>query len=372
MALSEAECLLLSEAGTTPDLTRRRQATGIFLRCAREDRSAARGLLVSGYVQAIQPSFHLVPHGTKMLTEAAFDAAYSALAGSTNQFRDVSAATLLGALTTMPQSLVPLRTVLSLTRNELSYTIQMAHPDTPVSDSLLKSLEQAEPPLPEHALKALSVVAEVAMQVMDRELLIVPPVAGALFHSKLDHPDTRRGWDSVRQIAADGVPYPSLLYQRYVGGSWRQAQDTYSEVKGDAVLELPIVEWLRARHVPFYHSAPGATGAAKTAASFHLDPGPDFVLPPSSPTLVIESKVAEDGGTVRDKAARIKSLAEAARSQGLAVCAVIDGKGWSQRPGSLADVIVATEGRTYTLQTLNYLENVPEVAALIGTATQEQ
>ncbi len=372
MGLSDAECLILSEAGTTPDLTKRRQATAIFLRCARDDRSAARSLLVSGYARAIQPSFHLVPHGTKMLTEEAFDEAYGALAVATQHFREVSVSTLLAALSAAPKGLVPLRTILSLTRNELSYTIHMTHPDTPVSDSVLKTLEQADPPLSENSLKALALVAEVAIKVMDREILVVPPAARALFHSKLDHPDTRGGWETVRHVAADGVPYPTLLYQRYVGGAWRQAQDTYSEIKGDAVLELPIVEWLRTRGVPFYHSAPGAAGAVHTATSFDLNPGPDFVLPPSSPTLVIESKVAEDGGTVRDKAARIKSLAEAARGQGLAVCAVIDGKGWSQRPGSLADVIVATEGRTYTLQTLDYLENVPEVASLIGTATEER
>ena len=47
--------------------------------------------------------------------------------------------------------------------------------------------------------------------------------------------------------------------------------------------------------------------------------------------MIIESKVAEDGGTARDKAARIKNASEAAKARGLLPCAVIDGKGWSER-----------------------------------------
>jgi hypothetical protein len=104
---------------------------------------------------------------------------------------------------------------------------------------------------------------------------------------------------------------------------------------------------------------------------FDLSPGPDFVLPPTSPTVVIESKVGEDGGTVRDKASRIKNLADAAHSKGLIACAVIDGKGWRERPNALADVVLATEGRTYTLSTIKYLLDVPEIAALRDTAVPE-
>lgn len=40
---------------------------------------------------------------------------------------------------------------------------------------------------------------------------------------------------------------------------------------------------------------------------------PDFVIPDDEPAVIIESKVAEDGGTARDKAARIQALALAGR-----------------------------------------------------------
>jgi len=72
---------------------------------------------------------------------------------------------------------------------------------------------------------------------------------------------------------------------------------------------------------------------------------------------------------VRDKAARIARLAEAAGTRRLVTCAVIDGKGWRERPNALVDVVIATGGRTYSLNTLEQLLAVPEIAALRDTAT---
>ena len=162
--------------------------------------------------------------------------------------------------------------------------------------------------------------------------------------------------------AAGGVPYSALLYQRYVGGVWRQIQDAYSEVKGDKLLEQPIADLLDANGISYYRSDAGATGATVTVQEFGISPGPDFLLPKESPTVLIESKVAEDGGTARDKAARIKNAAEAAKARGLLPCAVIDGKGWSERPQALFDIVTATDGRTYSLSTLEHLLEIPEIA----------
>lgn len=190
-----------------------------------------------------------------------------------------------------------------------------------------------------------------------------------VFHSKVDKRDTRDGWTSVAREATEGVPYWALLYQRYVGGVWRQVQDAYSEIKGDALLELPIERLLTDAGIPFHRTAPGATGARQTAERFGVDPGPDFLIPETSPSVIIESKVGEDGGTVRDKAARILTLAEAANRRGLVLCAVVDGKGWSERVNALAAIVLATQGRTYSLSTLSMLLDVPEIAAWRGTAS---
>ena len=206
-------------------------------------------------------------------------------------------------------------------------------------------------------------VVDAVIAVMDRSILQVPESAQGFFHSKLDKRDTMDGWSAVAH-SAGGVPYSALLYQRYVGGVWRQVQDAYSEVKGDNLLEQPIADLFDENDIPYYRSGYGASGAAQTAETFGLSPGPDFVLPQESPTVIIESKVGEDGGTVRDKAARIKNAADAARDRGLLPCAVVDGKGWSERPNALVDVVVATEGRTYSLSTLDHLLDIPEIIDL--------
>ncbi len=163
------------------------------------------------------------------------------------------------------------------------------------------------------------------------------------------------------------MPYSTLLYQRYVGGAWRQVQDAYSEIKGDNILELPLERLLTEEGVPYHRSPAGASGAAETARRFGLSPGPDFVIPDDQPAVIIESKVAEDGGTARDKASRIRNLADAGRRAGMVVCALVDGKGWSERPGALVDVVISTEGRTYSLSTMSFLLHVPEISGLRGT-----
>lgn len=204
---------------------------------------------------------------------------------------------------------------------------------------------------------------------MNREILAIPPNAEAHFHSKLDKRDTLEGWSSV-QADAGGVPYSALLYQRYVGGVWRQVQDAYSEVKGDAVLEYPLRDLLDEHGVPYHHTRPGASGARETAEFYGISPGPDFVIPDESPTLVVESKVGEDGGTVRDKAARIRNMASAASDRGLTPCAVVDGKGWTERTAALLEVIVATQGRTYTLSTLLHILELPDIRTLLSDSNR--
>lgn len=64
----------------------------------------------------------------------------------------------------------------------------------------------------------------------------------------------------------------------------------------------------------------------------------------------------------RDKAARVKNAAEAARARGLLPCAVVDGKRWSEHPKMLIDIVIATDGRTYSLSTLVHLLEMPEIA----------
>ena len=350
--------------------TARGQAVAIVLSKTGADRTAARALLAESYLAATQPSFHLIPRGDAMASESDFETAYAVLAQETRDFADVTATTLGQALDREPSSLAPLRMVVGFTTNELAVAITTLDPSSPVAGGRLKNFERRPRPAgapPAARSKLIANIAQTVMALMDRTLLPVPAASEDVFHSKLDKRDTRAGWTSVA-ADAQGVPYSALLYQRYVGGVWQVVQAAYSEVKGDRLLELPVATMLERESISFYRSRTGASGATETAETFGIRPGPDFLLPEQSPTVVIETKVGEDGGTVRDKAARIANLANAANARGLIPCAVIDGKGWRERANALVDVVIATGGRTYSLSTLDQLLGVPEVAALRGTA----
>lgn len=366
VSLSEREQEVLSKAGSTADPSVRRQAVTIALSKSGEDATQARSLLAAGYLATTEPSFHLIPRGDAMASEDAFAGAYEDLATATDGFSDVSAPTLEACLTGHPAALAPLRMIVGFTHNELAVAMRLVDPDCTTTGSSLKTFERKpipERPRPARAAMIHTTVAAI-LAVMAGEVLSVPEDAASSFHSKIDKRDTRNGWTSVASDAATGVPYHALLYQRYVGGSWRQVQDAYSEVKGDRLLEVPLAELFTREGIPFYQAATGASGATRTAEMFGLSPGPDFLLPNDSPTVIVEAKIGEDGGTVRDKASRIKNLALAAHNRGLVACAVIDGKGWRERPSALIDVVLATEGRTYSLSTLSHLLSVPEIVSL--------
>jgi hypothetical protein len=65
----------------------------------------------------------------------------------------------------------------------------------------------------------------------------------------------------------------------------------------------------------------------------------------------------------------IINMARAAEERGLLACAVVDGRGWSDRANALADVAIATHGRTYSLATLQHLLDIPDIDSLRGTAS---
>ena len=368
MSLSDAEKRILEAAGSAPSPVARQRAVGIVRSKEGDDADQAGRLLVHSFLKHVRPSFHLIPKGDSMADEESFTQAYGALAAGTSDFADVTAASLKSVLLSAPEALAPLRMILGFTHNELAVAMKLLEPDARVGGDKLKKFERSpssQTP-PDERDKLAALIAATARAVMEREILPVPPTATRYFHSKLDKRDTTDGWTSVRRDAK-GVPYSALLFQRYVGGVWRQVQDAYSEVKGDAILEYPLRDLLDTHGIPYHRTKRGASGAKETVERYGMSPGPDFVIPDESPTLVVESKVAEDGGTARDKAARIRTMTSAARERSFKPCVLIDGKGWIERTAALLDAIVATEGRTYTLATLDHILELPEIQSLIPT-----
>ena len=186
--------------------------------------------------------------------------------------------------------------ILGLTHNELAWAIKQVRPVSKTSGGTLKKFERNPPQPSEARVEMIESLVAAVLAVVERSILQIPETARKHFHSKLDKRDTRGGWRTVAEDAR-GVPYSALLYQRYVGGVWRQVQDAYSEVKGDRLLEQPIADLFEANNIAYLRAGVGARGATTTAELLGLSPGPDFALPQDSPTVIIESKVAEDGGT---------------------------------------------------------------------------
>ena len=363
--LSKKAAAILEAAGSASSAVARQQAVAIALAAPAPDRAEAHELLASGYLAQMQPSFHLIPRGDSMTSEGDFTGAYETLVRATRGFTRTQADVLSGVLSDVPVTLAPLRMILGFTHAEMAAAVRIINSEARTSSQTLRKFERADPParLTDSRRQLIADLASAATAIMERRILSVPDAVAQYFHSKLDKRDTIDGWRSVA-ASVTGVPYSALLYQRYVGGVWRQVQDAYSETKGDALLERPLRELLLTRGIPHHHTAAGASGAALTKARYEISPAPDFLIPDSMPTVAIEAKVGEDGGTVRDKAARIQEMANSANAVGLRPCALIDGRGWFERQSALVTVILATQGRTYSLATMEQLLELPELAEL--------
>ena len=365
MPLSQREIAVLEEAGSTPSAAARQEAAEIFLGTPPADRNAAAALLARGYRDKMGPAFHLIARGGAVEGEAAFTALFEELVSATKGFTSTEREVFVALLRKEPGVLAPLRMILGLTRQEMTAALRIVNKDARTSTQTLRKFEQGGPPtrMQSPRRRLIEDIATAVTAIMERRILQVPDRLARDFHSNLDKRDTIDGWRSVAE-SLDGVPYSALLYQRYVGGVWRQVQDRYSEAKGDALLEQPFMELLGENGIGHHRTGPGWGGSKETKERYGLDPAPDFVIPASKPTLAVDAKVGEDVETVVDKADQIEKMASAASAAGLRPCAVIEGYGWVNRTNALARVMKATEGRTYTLATLDQFLDLPEVAAL--------
>jgi hypothetical protein len=96
---------------------------------------------------------------------------------------------------------------------------------------------------------------------------------------------------------------------------------------------------------------------------------PDFVVHDPGGTLraILECKQANDGGTARDKASRFASLRnESVRLGGIPVFAVLAGLGWRRTADTIGPVIRDTDGRVFTLNTLDAMLAVEPFPGLVS------
>jgi hypothetical protein len=213
-------------------------------------------------------------------------------------------------------------------------------------------------------IERLEAMVEVAHRYLSEG---APPGAEDTVH-RLNKVDTAEGLASLRRVADLDVPYPTLLYERYLGRPFATHRDAVSELVGEA-MEGAVESRL--------HSA--GVSARKTKRAERVpgfDQAPDFIVPDENmPEVVIEAKITNDDGTARDKVARVLRLAELSRRRvrsrkpGFQVVACIDGRGFGVRRQDMRDLLTELNGKVFTLRTLDQLvvhTDLAKYAAMLG------
>jgi hypothetical protein len=302
------------------------------------------------YVAHLTPDYAYVPV-EDFFEPPHFARAYARAVEATAGFTRVSVADLSAAIQADPTVLLPLRVITGLLKNEFAGSTKI------VAEALgLRPLSAAKVDSMEHSATATSAKqARVAAETLDRIM------SGALFgnppgglKTKQQKPDTIGGWETVRQYAAQGVPYGVFLHQRHYGGAYRQVLDSTSELRGNLIEDA--VEALFTGY-GILHVRTGAHNQAEIEDRFEVQvrPAPDFVVYDSGNNLraMLECKGANDGGTARDKALRFERLREeSARLGGIPLLAVIGGLGWLRVNDTLGPVVRDCDGRVFSVSNL--------------------
>jgi hypothetical protein len=302
------------------------------------------------YVPNLAPDFAYI-HWRDEYELAPVENAYEWAHELTAGFTVTNVDSLTAAIRAQPRTLLVFRLLLGLTAQELAAATAMIaarHDLRPLGVGRIKGME-AGAGCTQEVARCCALVIDQAIR---GELFGTPPTE--TLRPKIRKPDTLEGWATVQRYAREGVPLAIFLHQRHYGGAFRQLLDATSTPRGD-ILEDAVEELFQGNDISFIRT--GSDNQEEIARRFGVTvrPAPDFVVFDSTGTLraLLECKVANDGGTARDKAARFGSLRnEARRLGGIPVFAVLAGLGWKRTKDALGPVVRDTDGRVFTLPTL--------------------
>ena len=316
---------------------------------------------LDGYVDEVfgvlQSAFLTMPKGQGFIEYPVFEQGYEALKLATGGFRDLSPGTVIETAYRMPVSLIVLRSILGFTPPEWAY-VATQRTGVEVPQGAARSLDRTVRLNPLTPLRSRGEVTQ------RRIRALVDTACGLLTEGatqmpgtlhRLDKADTKDGLTSLQPLAALGVPYPMLLYERALGRPFAGHRDSVSELVGD-VLETAIEAVLSDAGISFRK-----TKRAERLPGF--DQTPDFIVPDEfNPQIVIEAKVTEDDGTARDKVTRVQHLGSLSmegrrrhQPPKFEVIACIAGRGFKVRREDMKKLLLATRGKVFTLANLNRL-----------------
>jgi hypothetical protein len=303
---------------------------------------------------ALETGFLTMPKGPGFVEYGTFEQGYQELKKTTRGFRDLGEAPILQTVNRTPIALIVLRSMLGFTPSEWA-AVTTVRTDVEVTQTAARSIDRKirispQTPLNENGVTAKRVHALVttACQLLREG----PEVVEEGFIHRLQKADTSAGLKSVAPLADIGVPYPMLLYERFLGRPFAGHRDSVSDVIGQTV-EIAIEEVLHEHGI-----SARKTKRAERVKGF--EQAPDFIVPDEfNPQIVIEAKLAEDDGTARDKVTRVQHLhtlgmAGRTAKQGprYDVIACIAGRGFKQRREDMKKLLIATRGKVFTLQTI--------------------
>ncbi len=313
-------------------------------------------VFVNSVFDTLQSFFLLLPQGPGFVTYQDFQQAYEVLKRHTVGFTLVESKNVMDAFDERALAFVVLRTTLGFTPPEWAYVAAQAS-GIAIPQGFVRNLDrrvrverQTLRSLSSQSRERMSALVAAACQLLQEGVRKVPQ---GTIH-RLDKADTQSGLAGLGHLAAEGVPYAMLLYERFLGRPFAAHRDSVSGLVGD-VMEDAVEERLRKAGISFRK-----TRRAEQIQGF--DQAPDFIIPDEwNPQIVIEAKITEDDGTARDKVTRIQHLAEISDQrrrqgqQGFQVIACIDGRGFGVRRADMRKLLAATQGKVFTLKTLDYL-----------------
>lgn len=322
---------------------------------------------IDSFIGGLQSFFELMPKGTAFVHFERFRGAYGVLREETHDFGRFDVENVLGAIRRDPLVLVVLRSVVGVTPPELA-SLARERVGTDLDQSAARRLDKRAREgndLLSHAQprtrRQVRELVQVAVELLQSG---APDVPEGVMH-RLDKIDTARGIEGIRRLAAEGVPYEVLLYERFLGRPFASHRDSVSEHVGET-LQGAVRSVLDSFSIP-YHEC----GVAERFED--MDQAPDFLVPgPADLLAVIEAKLAEDDGTARDKVTRIQHLGELRDQRerrgasSYEVIACVDGRGFGIRREDVKKLLFATRGKLFNASTVGQIVAHTSLVALAG------
>src|SRR5579871_340304 len=259
---------------------------------------------VSAVFSSLESEFLILPKGEGFVDYSVFEKGYEALKRGTSGFGNLDLQQVLDAVQATPIALIVLRTMLGFTPPEWGY-MATQRMGVEVPQGAVRALDRSIRMAPLRPLSQKQTSQQRVKALVEVACLLLsegaPTTSPDKIH-RLDKADTRDGRGSLQGVAQLGVPYPMLLYERFLGRPFAGHKDSVSELVGNN-LEAQIEDSLVAAGISYRK-----TKRAEKIQGF--DQAPDFIVPDEfSPQVVIEAKIAEDDGTARDKVTRVQHLA---------------------------------------------------------------